>query len=271
MLASPATESPAIAATARGRNSPSSRVRDASATNRPFSVMELKKSGPSPPRPGEDTLTAMDTSTGTPARTKSPARLRLRLKISPSSERRNLVETRDGRRSGATSVMTSAADIEALPGERDEHVLQRRRLHAEPHDGYPLVHTRRDDLLARDPTQPSDRRRTRRPYIEEAELAQDAGCLHRLVRLDDGLGLVAGPELLAGPLGDQLADVHDPDVAAHLVDLREEVAGHQDGRTFLGQRADQRPDFPGPLRIETVGGLVEDQQVTVAQQGARNG
>ena len=55
-LASPATESPEMAATASGRNSASSRVSEASATNSPFSVIELKKSGPPPSRPGAESL-----------------------------------------------------------------------------------------------------------------------------------------------------------------------------------------------------------------------
>ena len=96
-LASPATESPEITATASGRNSPSSMVREARATKSPFSVMEPKKSGPSSPGPGEETLTAIEINTGTAASTSKPAWLRRRPKISRSSERRNLVEMRRGR------------------------------------------------------------------------------------------------------------------------------------------------------------------------------
>ena len=93
MLASPAIESPEIAATASGRKSPSSMVREASATNSPLSVIELKKSGPSSPRPGEETLTATEIRTGTVASTSIPPRLRRRPKINRSSERRNLVDS----------------------------------------------------------------------------------------------------------------------------------------------------------------------------------
>ena len=73
IFASPATESPEIAATASGRNSPSSMVSEASATNRPFSVMELKKSGPSPPRPGEETFTAIGDEHGNGCQHQQPA------------------------------------------------------------------------------------------------------------------------------------------------------------------------------------------------------
>src|SRR6478735_9176671 len=135
MLASPAIESPEIAATASGRNSAISSVSDASATKRPFSVIELKKSGPPLSRPGEESLTATEMSTGTAASTRSPARLRRLTKISPSSERRNRVDTRRGRQ----PLTSSLADVDALPRQRDEHVLEGRCVHPEPGDRHPLV------------------------------------------------------------------------------------------------------------------------------------
>src|SRR6476659_10846919 len=122
MLASPAIESPEIAASASGRKRPSSRVSEASATNNPFSVIDVKKSGPSPPRPGLDTFTATAMKTGTEASTSRPAWLRRRRKISLSSDRRNRVDTLRAR-----TVSSSATDIEALPRKPHEDVLQRRR------------------------------------------------------------------------------------------------------------------------------------------------
>src|SRR3954454_5283741 len=142
MLASPATESPEIAATARGRNSPSSMVSAARATNSPFSVIELKKSGPPRSLPAEDTLTAMAISIGTPARTSSPAWLRRRLKINRSSDRRN----RDDGRRRVIGTVASATDIEALPRQRDEHVLERGHADPEPGDRHSPVHARGDHL-----------------------------------------------------------------------------------------------------------------------------
>src|SRR5689334_17566508 len=165
MLPSPATESPAMVPTASGRNRPSSTPSAASATNRPLSVIEERKSGP---RPGEgcDSFTTMAMMTGTTARTPRPARLRRRPKISRSSEARNRsAHPRTGRPSGCAGARpdreagrpgdgaagaTSAADIEALPRERDEQVLQAGSLHGETHHRHAVVDQGRDDLLGRE-------------------------------------------------------------------------------------------------------------------------
>src|SRR6476469_7889050 len=169
MLASPAIESPEMAPTANGRNKPSSIVRAARATNRPFSVIELKKSGPPSSCPGVETFTAMAISTGTPASTSIPARLRRRWKISRSSERKNRV---DGRRRGATSAST--ADIEALPGQGHEDVLQRLATHLETGHRHSLVHERRHELLGCDPPDHAACRARRGVDVAESQLAHDA-------------------------------------------------------------------------------------------------
>src|SRR6478735_350060 len=166
MLASPAIESPEMAATASGRNSPSSMVRAARATNRPFSVIELKKSGPPSSCPGVETFTAIAISTGTPASTSSPARLRRRWKINRSSERKNLV---DGRRRGAISAST--ADIEALPGQRHEDVLQRLATDLETGHRHSLVHERGHQLLGRDPADHAACRAGLDVYVAQPELS----------------------------------------------------------------------------------------------------
>ena len=49
------------------------------------------------------------------------------------------------------------------------------------------------------------------------------------------------------------------------------MAGHQHGGAVGGQVADQVPDLAGALRVEAVGRLVEDQQVTRHQQGVGDG
>src|SRR5262245_48816617 len=143
--------SDAMAATARGRNSGSSIVSAARATNRPLLVMEAKKFGPSPPPVplGGQIFTDTAMMTGTAARTARPAQLRRRPKISHSSERRNRVLNGLGRATvaGATS---SATDIEALPGQRHEQFLQIRGEHPEPAHRHPVVHQRGHHLLRRD-------------------------------------------------------------------------------------------------------------------------
>src|SRR6266536_5471022 len=142
MFASPAMVSEAIAATPSGRNSGSSMVSAASATNSPLLVIDAKKFGPSPPFPpvvGGQIFTETPMITGTAASTARPAQLRRRPKISHSSERRNRVLIRRG---GATAAgaASSATDIEALPGQSDERLLQVRREHPEPPYRHVVVH-----------------------------------------------------------------------------------------------------------------------------------
>src|SRR5918997_510365 len=123
MLASPATASPEMALTARGRNSGSSRISAAKATNSPFPVIPTMKPGPAPEAP-DSTRTTMASS----ERRKRPGRARVVAGV--------------GR---ATS--TSAADIEALPGQGHEDVLQARLLDSEAEHRYAVVDQVGHDLL----------------------------------------------------------------------------------------------------------------------------
>src|ERR1035441_6299271 len=72
-------------------------------------------------------------------------------------------------------------------------------------------------------------------------------------------GLMPGVKLVAA------AD-HD-DVIDGLGDLGQDVAGDQDGAALCGQRAEQIPQPPDALRVQAVGGLVEHQDLRVAEQG----
>src|SRR3954471_6608184 len=247
MLASPAMLSPATTATASGRNSPISMVSAASATNRPFSVIERKKSGASAPGLDSELLTDTEISTGTAASTRSPAWLRRRPGINRSSERRKRGETAaTGRRTTygvVAGVGASATDIEALPGQRDEHVLERRPPDAIAGDGDPGVHARGDDLLRSDVAQQAGRRRAGGVHLGQAELPHHPSRLVGLIGLDGRLGGAVVAQLRARPLGDQPTDVHHAEVRAHRVDLAEEVARDQHGRPVTGQRPDQLPDL----------------------------
>src|SRR4051812_28076543 len=109
MLASPAIESPEMVATANGRNSGSSTASAVSATNSPLPGIASRNGGPPPPVPQIFTATAI--STGTAARVASPAMLRRRVRINRSSE-------------PSSTNHRLTADIEALTGQSDEHVLQ---------------------------------------------------------------------------------------------------------------------------------------------------
>ena len=133
-LASPAMESPEIAATASGRNNGNSMVSAARATKRPFPVMAEKKSGPPPPPRAAVDFTAMPMMTGTTTSTARPAWLRRRPRMISSSDRRNRVETVAFARRGAPTSDTtgeSAADIETLSGQGNEQVFQTRCLEGE--------------------------------------------------------------------------------------------------------------------------------------------
>ena len=147
-FASPATASPEMALTARGRNSGSSRISAAKATNRPLPVIPTMKPGP-PPWAPDSTRMAMASTIGTTASTASPARLRRRPKMIRSSEpRKRPGSARDRAGAGASGVAsTSAADIEALPGQGDEDVLQAGLLDGEAQHRYAVVDQVGHDLL----------------------------------------------------------------------------------------------------------------------------
>src|SRR5215831_18309803 len=135
--ASPATESPETTAIASGSTSAIMSVIAMNARNTPFPASWLTNDDPaSPPPPprGAASRSAMPSRTGSAARTASSARLRSRRKTSRSSERskRSQAGTAPGTLTGAAAgpagpggtAVTSAVDIEPLPGQPDEKVLQ---------------------------------------------------------------------------------------------------------------------------------------------------
>jgi len=70
-------------------------------------------------------------------------------------------------------------------------------------------------------------------------------------------------------LGHDPAVVDDHHVVGGLGDLGQDVTGDQDGPPFGGQTAEQVAQPPDALRVQAVGGLVEDQHGRVAEQGGR--
>src|SRR5439155_4245419 len=78
----------------------------------------------------------------------------------------------------------------------------------------------------------------------------------------------------AGKAG-QGALVHHPsfaddgDLVAELLDLRQQVAGYEDGAAFVPQRAEHRPDVPDPGRVQGGRRLVEHDQLRVVQHRGR--
>ena len=76
--------------------------------------------------------------------------------------------------------------------------------------------------------------------------------------------LVRG-DLLGGAVGDEPALVDDQHPTAGDLDLRQDVRGQDDGAR-LAEPADQAADLDDLVRIEPVGGLVEDEQLRRVQQ-----
>ena len=141
-------------------------------------------------------LTAIEMKTGTAARTTSPARLRRRRKISRSSERRNRGEgRRTPGRAATRPAVTSAADIESLPGERDEDVLERAgRPRRKPVTESPAC-TQAETTFsgATEPSRPRRRAGSTRTSVSPSS-RMIARRLRGLVGLDARLGLAAAAD-----------------------------------------------------------------------------
>ena len=81
--------------------------------------------------------------------------------------------------------------------------------------------------------------------------------------------LAAGGELGQRRLRDQLAVADHDQLVGGLVDLGEDVAGDEHGAALGGLRSQQVAQPAHPLRVESVGRLVEDQDAGIAEQRRR--
>src|SRR6478735_3150383 len=262
---------------ARGRKSPSSTPRAASGTNSPFEVMEDRKSGPRPSR-GDEIRTATAMRTGTAARTSSPIWLRRRPAMRRSSDRRSRV---DSRRLGgaparpvvaAASVRTgSVADIEALPGEGQEEVLETRAGHRELLDADAALDERCDDPLrcdaVRRPADPAGH-----PLdTAEAELRQDPRRDGGLFREDSRRRGGPAAHLGDGALGDESTVSHDAEMGAHLLHLGQQVARDEDRGAVRRERRDEAAHLASSLWVKAVRRLVEHEQLPGPEQRGGDG
>ena len=91
------------------------------------------------------------------------------------------------------------------------------------------------------------------------------GGLHRD---PDGSG---PPQLGQRSLEDQPPGPHHADVRADLLHLGEQVRGDEHGGAVGGDLPDQRAHLAGPLRVEPVRRLVQDDQLARAQQARGDG
>ena len=85
-----------------------------------------------------------------------------------------------------------------------------------------------------------------------------------VVGLDDGPG--PGQQFGAGALGLDPSVADDDHSVGDGLDLGQQVRGEQDGAAAVGEVAQQPPHPAHPFGVEAVGGLVEDQDLRVAEQ-----
>ena len=273
MLASPATASPEMAATASGRNSPSSM---ASAVERHEQAVlgdraEERRARRLPARRGDLDRDRDAAPAPRPARS-SPAWLRRRPKTSLSSERRNRVETRrvvrPGRATRAQPLTSKPSPVSATNTSSSEGPPTRK-----PSTGTPWWTQRRDDLLRRPPRRGGPVADVGRACTSVSpSSAHDPRRRPRLVGLDHRRGLGPGAHLGAGALGD--AAGRRASRRGGCTSARPRRAGGCETSTVVPSSAsdrDQGPDLAGALRVEAVGGLVEHQQVARTQQRGGDG
>src|SRR5580704_11031916 len=194
--------------------------------NTPLPASWLKNAAPGPLPPpcgcGAATRSAIPMTTGNTTVTASSSWLRRRPKTSRSSDRNSRAQDAAGLRAAAMAgpgVTVSAVDIETLPGEPDEQVLQARRGDREAADADPGVHELGADAFRLGLAQQG--RGLVRAGLgvgqaeggEHLDRAVGVGGLH-----DDPGG--AGPAQLGQrALEHEPAGAHHPDVRADLLDL----------------------------------------------------
>src|ERR1700722_1800919 len=196
------------------------------------------EAGPFPPPPppcGAAAFRPIPISSGNSAATSSSNWLRRRKKVTRSSLAKNLRFARTdptdsgpsvlaaGRADVSSALVSSTFDIEALPGQADEQVLQARGLNGKTADGDARVHQFGVDALRLNVAELGRDRVFARHRIGQAELLHDLGRRRQVggADRDPGSGGAAQRRQLA--LENQLAGAHHADVGGHLLDLGQQV------------------------------------------------
>src|SRR5438132_1685149 len=115
------------------------------------------------------------------------------------------------------------------------------------------------------------------------ELERDAGRLpfeagdagQRLEELEGAAGVVdldvdaaaGADELVDAPGGDEAAVVHNGGVGTDLLELGQDVAGEEDRHALGTEPADELADLAHFLGVEADGGLVEDEELGLVEEG----
>src|SRR5439155_9298867 len=102
---------------------------------------------------------------------------------------------------------------------------------------------------------------------------------HRLKELEGAAGVVnlyvdaaaGADELVDAAGGDEAAVVHDRGVGTDLLELGQDVAGEEDGHALGAEPADELADLAHLLGVEADGGLVEDEELGLVEEGLREG
>src|SRR6266849_4212792 len=88
--------------------------------------------------------------------------------------------------------------------------------------------------------------------------------------LEIGFGVLIA-KLSQGAFGKKLPVMDDTDEVAELFDFAHDVGGEDDGFAAVAALADEGGDGPGGHDIEAVGGLVEDHDRGMVNEGAGDG
>ena len=269
-------------------------VRARNARNTPFPASWAKNdaAGPSPPPPppcGMATRSPMPRITGSTTSTPSRARLRQRRKIRRSSEPSRRSQVRTPLRGRACPASCRARTRRGVPAGSAT---------AQPSTSNPspVSPTNSSSRLGPRRVQPGHRRRRRRPARGRSVRAPDRRA--RGLTSPSAAGTSASPSLAEDAVGlGWRPSVRDPDpgraagsaappavpwktsrpvritpdLGADLLDLGEQVRGDQDGDAVGGDLPDQATDLAGALRVEAVGGLVQDDQLPRPEQAGRDG
>ena len=78
-------------------------------------------------------------------------------------------------------------------------------------------------------------------------------------------------QLFQRAFGEKLAGLNDSDDVAELFDFRHDVSGENDGFTAVAAFADESGDGAGGHDVQAVGGLVEDHDRGIVDEGAGDG
>src|SRR5215472_12204909 len=288
MFASPASDSPDTTATTSGSTSVSMMVRDRNARNTPLPATWARKAPPSPAPPppppcGTASRSAVPSRIGIATTTASRARLRHRRKTSASSDRSSRSHGRTEPRrtrpassapppgAGAETGAASAVDIETLPGELHEQILQAGPRRIESGHGYPGEDQLTADRLRRVLADLGADLAVAGLDVGQPELGEHLAGQVWFGGAHPHTGGTPRAHLLQRALEHQPAGPHHPHVAADLLHLGEQVRRHKHGDAVGGDLPDQPADLPGALRIQAVGRLVQDDELARLEQARGNG